>query len=141
MFWRKDHKTIILSIELPDRVWDVRFTEVTKSSANMSWRFINRDGEAFHYTIDCNGCSKSYIFPVNTNHTSVILRGLDASTQYNISVIVNNSITRLTGQSLYKFSMLHTRAGGMKYHFVKLLKLSPDLILLDPPLWSKSLKA
>ena len=137
MFWLRDDEIIILSIELPDRVLNVSFTEITKSSANISWRFVNRDGEAFHYTINCNGCSRSYIFPVNTNQTSVILRGLDASTQYNISVTVNNSITRLTGEALYKFSMLHTSTGGMKYQFMKLLKLAPNLILLDPPLRSK----
>ena len=103
---------IILSIELPDRVSNIAFTEITKSSANISWTFL---GEAFHYTIDCNGCSKPNIFPVDTNQTSTILRGLDASTQYNISVTVSNNITRLTSQSLYQFSVLNTRAGGMKY--------------------------
>ena len=121
---------IILSIELPDRVSNVTFTDVTKSSANMSWTFV---GEVFHYTINCNGCSKPNIFPVDTNQTSVILRGLDASTQYNISVTVKNNITWLTNHSLYQFSVLHTGPGGMKYHFIKLLRLALDLILLDPP--------
>ena len=116
---------IILSIELPDRVSSVTFTEITESSANISWTFV---GEAFHYTIDCSGCSKPNIFPVDTNQTSVTLQGLDASTLYNISVTANNNITRLTNQSLYRFSVLHTRAGGMKCQFVKLLKLAPDLI-------------
>ena len=128
---------IILSIELPDRVSSVTFTEITESSANISWTFV---GEAFHYTIDCNGCSKPNIFPVDTNQTSVTLRGLDASTQYNISVTVNNNITWLTNQSLYKFSLLRTSAGGMKYQFIKLFKLAPDLILLEPPLWTEGLK-
>ena len=109
---------IILSIELPDRVSNITFTEITESSANISWTFV---GEAFHYTIDCNGCSKRNIFPVDTNQRSTILRGLDASTQYNISVTVNNNITQLTYQSLYQFSVLHTRAGGMRYQFVKFL--------------------
>ena len=118
VFWMWDNKMIILSIELPDRVSNIIFAKITKSSANISWTFI---GKAFHYTIDCNGCSKRNIFPVDTNQTSTILRGLDASTLYNISVTVHNSITRLTNQSLYRFSMLHTRAGGMKYQFVKLL--------------------
>ena len=109
---------IILSIELPDRVSNITFTDVTESSANISWTFV---GEAFYYTIDCNFCRKPNIFPVDTNQTSVILRGLDASTQYNISVTVNNNITQLTYQSLYKYSVLHTGAGGMKYQFVKFL--------------------
>ena len=122
---------IFLYIELPDRVSSITFTEITKSSANISWTFVE---EAFYYTIDCNGCSKPNIFPVDTNQTSEILRGLDASTQYNISVTVNNNITWLTNQSLYKFSMLRTSAGGMKCQFVKLFKLAPDLILLDLPL-------
>ena len=125
---------IICSIELPGRVSNITFTEITKSSANISWTFFDKDVEAFHYTIDCDGCSKRNIFPVDTNQTSVILRGLDASTQYNISVTVVNSITRLTNESLDKYSVLHTRAGGMRYQFVKLLKLAPDLVLLDPPL-------
>ena len=116
---------IILSIELPDRVSNIIFTEITESSANISWTFV---GEAFHYTIDCNGCSKPNIFPVDTNQTSVTLRGLDASTQYNISVTVNNNITRLTNQSLYRFSLLDTRAGGMECQFVKLHRVAPDLI-------------
>ena len=120
---------IILSIELPDRVSNVTFTDVTKSSANMSWTFV---GETFHYTISCNGCSKPNIFPADTNQTSVTLRGLDASAQYNISVTVNNRITWLTNHSLYQFSVLNTGPGGMKYCVVKLLKLAPNLILLDP---------
>ena len=120
---------IILSIELPDRVSNITFTDVTKSSVNISWTFV---GEAFHYTINCNGCSKPNIFPVDTDQTSAILRGLDASTQYNISVTVHNNLTWLTNQSLYKFSVLKTSAGGMKCQFIKLLKLTPDLILLDP---------
>ena len=107
---------IILSIELPDPVSNIIFTKITKSSANISWTFV---GKAFHYTIDCNGCGKRNIFPVDTNQTSTILRGLDASTLYNISVTVNNSITLLTNQSLYQFSVLHTGAGGMKCQFVK----------------------
>ena len=122
---------IILSIELPDRVSNIIFTEITESSANISWTFV---GEAFYYIIDCSSCSKPNIFPVDTNQTSEILRGLDASTQYNISVAVNNNITRLTNQSLYKFSVLRTSAGGMKCQFVKLFKLALHLILLDPPL-------
>ena len=109
---------IILSLELPDRVSNIAFTEITKSSANISWTYV---GGAFHYTIDCNGCSKPNIFPVDTNQTSTILRGLYASTQYNISVTVSNNITRLTNRSLYQFSVLNTRAGGMKYQFVKFL--------------------
>ena len=109
---------IILSIELPDRVSNITFTEITKSSANISWTFVR---EAFYYTIDCIGCSEPNIFPVDTNQTSMILRGLDASTQYNISVTVNNNITQLTNESLYKYSVLHTRAGGMKYQIVKFL--------------------
>ena len=125
----------ILSIELPDRVSNITFTEITKSSANISWTFVNKDEKPiYNYTIDCCGCSKSNIFPVDTDQTSVILRGLDASTQYNISVTVNNNITRLTNRSLYKFSILNTSAGGMRYPFVKLVKVAPDLILLDPPL-------
>ena len=122
---------IFLSIELPDRVSSITFTEITESSANISWTFV---GEAFYYTIDCNGCSKPNIFPVDTNQTSEILRGLDASTQYNISVTVHNNITRLTNQSLHKFSVLRTSAGGMKCQFVKLFKIAPDFILLGPPL-------
>ena len=126
-----NHKIIILFIELPDSVCNITFTEITKSSAHISWTFV---GEAFHYTTDFNGCSKSNIFPIDTNQTSVILRGLDVSTQYNISVTVNN-ITQLTKHSLYKFFVLHTRAGGMKCQFLKLLKLAPD-----PTLWNKSSK-
>ena len=125
----RDDEMIILSIELPDRVSNITFTEITKSSANISWTFVNKNGEPlYNYTIDCYGCIKSNIFPVDTNQASVILRGLDASTQYNISVTVNNNITWLTNQSLYKFFVLHTRAGGMKYQFEKLLKVALDLI-------------
>ena len=109
---------IIFSLELPDRVSNITFTEITKSSANISWTFV---GKALHYTIDCNDCSKPNIFPVDTNQTSMTLKELDASTQYNISVTVNNNITWLTNQSLYQFSVLHTRPGGMKYQFVQSL--------------------
>ena len=77
----RDDETYIFPIELPDRVSKITFTEITKSSANISWSFVNNVGEAFHYRIDCSDCSKPNIFPVDTNQTSLILRGLDASTQ------------------------------------------------------------
>ena len=97
---------------LPDRVSNVKFTDITDSSANISWIDVGRN-ESYHYTIDCHGCDKRNTFPVNTIQASVVLEKLDASTQYNISVTVNNSITVLTRKSLYKFAELQTRAGGM----------------------------
>ena len=57
-------KMVILSLELADRVSNITFTEITKSSANISWTFV---GDTFDYTIDCNDCSKPNIFPVDSN--------------------------------------------------------------------------
>ena len=107
-----DDKIVTLFIELPNRVSNINFTDITDSSANISWIDVDRN-ESYHYTIDCHGCDKQNAFPVNTIQASVILGKLDASTQYNISVTVSNSITVLTRKSLYKFAKLQTRAGGM----------------------------
>ena len=107
-----DDEINIFSIELPDRVSNVKFTDITDSSANISWIGVGRN-ESCHYTIDCHNCDKLNTFPVNTIQASVVLEKLDASTQYNISVTVNNSITVLTRKSLYEFAELQTRAGGM----------------------------
>ena len=66
----------------------------------------------FNYIVDCFGCSKQNIFPVESEKTSVIIKKLNASTIYNISVAVNNSITVLADKLLYKTAELHTNVGG-----------------------------
>ena len=107
-----DDEIVILFIELPNRVSNIDFADITDSSANISWIDVDRN-ESYHYIIDCHGCDKGNTFPVNTIRASVILEKLNASTQYNISVTVNNSITVLTRKSLYEFATLQTGAGGM----------------------------
>ena len=107
-----DDEIVLLFIELPNRVSSIKFPDITDSSASISWIDIDRN-ESYHYTIDCHDCDKGNTFPVNTVRPSVILEKLNASTQYNISVTVNNSITVLTGKSLYTFAELQTRPGGM----------------------------
>ena len=42
----------------------------------------------------------------------MILKNLNASTIYNISVGVNNSITVLTDKLIYETAELHTKVGG-----------------------------
>ena len=43
---------------------------------------------------------------------SVIIKNLSASTIYNISVAVNNSISVLADKLLYQTAELHTKVGG-----------------------------
>ena len=43
---------------------------------------------------------------------SVIIKNLNASTIYNISVAVNNSISVLADKLLYQTAELHTKVGG-----------------------------
>lgn len=100
------------TIELPDRASAVTFSDITSTSVNISWTDNSLKRNLFNYLIDCFGCSKQNIFPVETEKTSMILKNLNASTIYNISVAVNNSITLLTGKLLYETAELHTKVGG-----------------------------
>ena len=100
------------TIELPERVSDVTFSDITSASVNISWTDKFSKKNPFNYIIDCFGCSKQNTFPVETEKTSVIIKSLNASTIYNISVAVNNSITVLTDKLLYKTEKLHTKVGG-----------------------------
>ena len=79
---------------------------------NISWTGKSSKKNLFNYIIDCFGCSKQNIFPVKTEKTSVIIKNLNASTIYNISVAVNNSISVLTDKLLYETAELHTKVGG-----------------------------
>lgn len=100
------------TIELPDRVSAVTFSDITSTSVNISWTDNSSKKNPFNYLIDCFGCSKQNIFPVQTEKTSMILKNLNASTIYNISVGVNNSITVLTDKLIYETAELHTKVGG-----------------------------
>ena len=90
----------------------VNFSDITSTSVNISWIDNSSKDNPFNYIIDCFGCSKQNIFPIETEKTNVIIKNLNASTIYNISVAVNNSITVLTDRLLYETAELHTKVGG-----------------------------
>ena len=102
----------IFTIEVPVRVSAVNFSDITSTSVNISWIDNSSKENPFNYIIDCFGCSKQNIFPIETEKTNVIIKNLNASTIYNISVAVNNSITVLTDKLLYETAELHTKVGG-----------------------------
>lgn len=99
-------------IELPDRVSVITFSDITSTSVNISWIYNSENENPFNYIIDCFGCSKQNVFPVEAEQSSVIIKNLNASTIYNISVAVNNSITVLADKILYETAELHTKVGG-----------------------------
>ena len=100
------------TIELPDRVSNITFSDTTSASVKISWIDNSLKENPFNYIVDCFGCSKQNIFPVETEKTSVIIKKLNASTIYNISVAVNNSVTVLADKLQYKTAELHTNIGG-----------------------------
>ena len=102
----------VSTIELPDRVAAITFSDITSTSVNISWNDDSLKENPFNYIIDCFGCSKQNIFHVETEQSSVIIKNLNASTIYNISVAVNNSITVLADELLYETAELHTKVGG-----------------------------
>lgn len=97
---------------MPDQVSAITFSYITSTSVKISWTNNSAKKGAFNYVIDCFGCSKCSIFPINTEETSVIVKKLDPSTLYSIGVAVNNSITALTGKLLYKRAEFHTKVDG-----------------------------
>ena len=101
------------TIELPEQVSAITFLDITSTSVNISWIDKFPKKNPFNYIIDCFGCSKQNIFPVETEQSSVIIKHLNASTIYNISIAVNNSISVLTDELLYETAKLHTKVGGM----------------------------
>lgn len=100
------------SIGLPDRVSTVTFSNITSTSTIISWNDNSWKKNPFNYIIDCFGCPKRNIFPIETEKSSVIIKKLNASTIYKISVAVNNSITVLTDELLFETAELHTKVGG-----------------------------
>ena len=102
----------VSSIELPDRVSAVTFSDITSTSTTISWNDNSWKKNPFNYIIDCFGCSKGNIFPIETEQRSVIIKKLNASTIYKIGVAVNNSITVLTDELLFETVELHTNVGG-----------------------------
>ena len=102
----------IFIIELPNRVSAVTFSDVTSTSVNISWTDNGAKKQPFNYIIDCFGCCKSNVFPIETKQTSVIIGNLDPSTLYNIGVTVSNGVTALTGKFLYEAAELQTKIGG-----------------------------
>ena len=102
----------IFTIELPDRVSEITFSDITSTSVKISWTDNSTKKGAFNYIIDCFSCSKCIIFPVHTEETSVTVKNLDPSTRYTVGVAVNNSITALTGKLLYKRAEFYTNVEG-----------------------------
>ena len=103
---------IFFTIELPNRVSNIRFSNITSSSAIVLWSDSVTKTEPYNYIIDCIGCYKRSSFPVETEQTYVILKNLDASSLYYITVAVNNNITMITGKWLYESRTFHTRSKG-----------------------------
>ena len=97
---------------MPDRVSAVTFSDITSTSATISWNYNSWKKNLFNYIIDCFGCSRGNIFPIETEQSSVIIKKLVASTVYKIDVAVNNSITVLTDELLFETAELHTNIGG-----------------------------
>ena len=97
---------------MPDRVSAVTFSDITSTSTTISWNDNSWKKNPFNYIIDCFGCSKGNIFPIETKQRSVIIKKLNASTIYKIGVAVNNSITVLTDELLFETVELHTNVGG-----------------------------
>ena len=103
---------MISTIELPGRVSAIFFSFITSTSVNISWIDSSTKENHFNYIIDCFGCAKENIFPVETEQSTVIVKNLNASTIYNISVAVNNSITVLVDELLFETAELHSEVGG-----------------------------
>ena len=97
---------------MPDQVSAITFSYITGTSVKISWTDNSPKKGSFNYIIDCFGCSKCKIFPINTEKTSVVVKNLDPSTLYSIGVAVNNSITALTDKLLYKKATFHTEVEG-----------------------------
>ena len=102
------------TIELPDRVSAITFSDITSTSVNISWTDNAAKKQPFNYIIEYFGCCKSNVFPIETKKTSIIIEHLDPSTLYNIGVAVSNGITALTGKFLYEKAELQTEIEGSK---------------------------
>ena len=100
------------TIELPRRVSNIKFSSITSSSVNVSWSDSVTRTEPYNYIIDCIGCYKRSIFPVETEQTYVILNNLDPSSLYYITVAVNNNITKITGNWLSESGTFLTKSKG-----------------------------
>lgn len=103
---------LIFFIELPNRVSNIKFSGVTSSSVNISWSDSVTKKEHYNYIIDCIGCYKRNVFPVETDQTYIILKNLDPSTLYYVTIAINNSVTILTGKWPSAFGTFRTQNKG-----------------------------
>lgn len=110
--FHKDFLLFVFTIELPSRVSNIKFSSVTSSSVNVSWSDNVIKTRPYSYIIDCIGCYKRTIFPIETEQTYVILKDLDPTSLYYITVAVNNNITVLTGKSLSESGTFRTQNKG-----------------------------
>ena len=119
----------ICSIELPDQVSDIKITDYSSTSVNVSWH-SKKEGKPWYYTvllrIDCSSCNILENYSIQTESNSVIWKNLNSSTRYNISIAVNNNITDLTGVVNPRFFVFITGVGGEE----SLLRFLPIYLLI-----------
>ena len=105
----------ICSIELPGQVSDIKVTDYSSTSVNVSWHDKKRE-KPWYYTvllrIDCSSCNILNDSSFETEWKSVVLKNLSSSTRYNISIAVNNNITDLTGVVNPRYFVFITGVGG-----------------------------
>ena len=85
-------------------------------SVKISWQ---NKARSWYYIVNCSGCTRKDIFPIQTKSESVILESLSPLTTYNISIAVSNNITEITGVLNHTFAVFTTDPGSKK----SLLKL------------------
>ena len=107
--------SFFLTIGLPSRVSNIKFSSITSSSVNVSWSDSVTKTEPYNYKIDCIGCYKRSTFPIETEQTYVILQNLDPSSLYYITVAVNNNITMITDKWLSESGTFHTQSKGKQF--------------------------
>ena len=88
-----------LSLEPPNGPQNVNAISITSNSATVIWNGSDSPGTGgpVQYKIVCNSCSGETVYTKNETRLNFTLSGLNSNTEYNISVIAVNNVTRLVG--------------------------------------------
>lgn len=102
---------------------------MTSNAAKIYWEIPNPGSNAYGVNIiSCHNCPSSKTFKTfNTTNFQAKITGLDAFSEYTVSIVMVNNITRLTGKKFSVEYKIRTNTGGKFF-----------LKLFYPPLHVKS---
>lgn len=95
---------------------NVKHVTVTSNAAKIYWEIPNPGSNAYGVNIiSCHNCPSSKTFKTfNTTNFQAKITGLDAFSEYTVSIVMVNNITRLTGKKFSVEYKIRTNTGALE---------------------------